>query len=97
MVDTSYKVVPQSTGPAVRIIRVNVGGTDVDMQVVVSADVIGSDGTILDLNSWSHTFSYNADSTINYEQVTDGTSSWRQTWTWSSSNLTALSAWVKQP
>lgn len=96
MTDTSYKVVPQSTGPAVRIIRVNIGGTDVDMQVVVTADVIGSDGTILDMGSWAHTFSYNTDGTIALEQVTNSADIWRQTWTWSSGNLTALSAWVKQ-
>ena len=42
MPDTYYRLVPQSSGPAVRTIRVNIGGVDVDMQVVVSASKNGS-------------------------------------------------------
>lgn len=42
------------------------------------------------------TFSYNGDGTINYISVTDGVRTWRQSYTWSSGNLTSISAWVLQ-
>lgn len=42
------------------------------------------------------TIVYNADGTINYIDATDGTSTWRQTYTWTAGKLTGVSAWVKQ-
>lgn len=42
------------------------------------------------------TISYNADGTIAYIQITDGSSNYRQTWTWTSGNPTSITGWVKQ-
>lgn len=42
------------------------------------------------------TYSYNADGTIAYVSVTDGSQTWRQTYTWSSGKITNVSGWVLQ-
>jgi hypothetical protein len=113
-----YGLVPENTGgPKVRIIRLNIGGIDVDMQVIMSADpatgeiqgvlvggyakvktssVVGSDGTVLDLDSWAHTLNWNGDGTLNYDQVTYGVKSWRQTLTYAAGKVTGISDWVLQ-
>lgn len=45
----------------------------------------------------TQTFDYNADGTLNYIEVTDGESSWRQTYSYESpSRLVGVSAWVPQ-
>ena len=44
--------------------------------------------------AWSAT--YNSDDTLATESVTDGTSTFKRTYTYTSGNLTAISQWVKQ-
>lgn len=56
----------------------------------------GSDGSPLDLESWAHSYNHNPDGSLNYIEVTDGISTWRQTWTWTAGKLTGTSGWVKQ-
>lgn len=56
----------------------------------------GSDGTPLDLESWAHSYGWNGDGTMEYDQVTDGTSSWRKTYSWNAGKMVSESAWVKQ-
>ena len=47
MTEQAYGLVPAGTGPKARIIRLNIGSIDVDMQVVVNADpVSGNPQTI---------------------------------------------------
>lgn len=97
MSNSRYRLVPASTGAYVRTYVNSVDGFDVETQAVKSFLALGDDGSLLDLDSWAHTLAYNADGTLNYDEVTDGTNSWRQTMTWSSGNLTGTSAWVLQP
>lgn len=66
------------------------------IRLLDNAPAVGSDGTPLDLESWAHSYAYNGDGTIQHDQVTDGTNSWRQTYTWTAGRLTGISAWVKQ-
>lgn len=42
------------------------------------------------------TLVYNGDGTLNYVDATDGTDTWRQTYTWTAGRLTGISGWVKQ-
>lgn len=42
------------------------------------------------------TFVYNGDGTLNYVEATDGTSTWRQTLSYTAGKLTGISGWVKQ-
>lgn len=42
------------------------------------------------------TYSYNSDGSINYVSITDGSTTWRQTYSWSNGALTGVSGWVKQ-
>lgn len=46
--------------------------------------------------SWPHIYAHNADGKINYDSITDGTNTWRQTYSYTSGKLTGVSAWVKQ-
>ena len=39
---------------------------------------------------------YNGDGTIQHVTITSGAASYRQTWTWTSGNVTAITGWVKQ-
>jgi len=55
-----------------------------------------SDGSIINVESLPKTLAYNADGTLNYTQITDGVSIWRQTLTYASGKVTAISGWVKQ-
>lgn len=62
----------------------------------VSPMVRGSDGTALDLESWAHSYARNGDGTMQYDQVTDGTNSWRKTYSYTAGKITSETAWVKQ-
>ncbi len=62
----------------------------------VSTMVRGSDGSALDIESWAHSYNYNVDGTLQYDQVTDGTSIWRKTYSYTAGQLTGESVWVKQ-
>jgi hypothetical protein len=55
-----------------------------------------SDGSIVNVESLPQTLAYNADGTLNYIQITDGVSIWRQTLTYASGKVVAISKWVKQ-
>ena len=50
----------------------------------------------VDPDSLAQTLAYNGDNTLNYIQVTDGVTSWRQTFGYTSGKLTSISAWVEQ-
>lgn len=41
-------------------------------------------------------FAYNGDGTLNYVEATDGTNTWRQTFSYTAGVLTGVSGWVKQ-
>ena len=58
--------------------------------------VVASDGVLLDLSSLAQNLNYNSDGTVNYVQVVNGADTYRQTLTWVSGQLTAISKWVKQ-
>lgn len=47
-------------------------------------------------DSWPHIYAYNADGKINYDSITDGVSTWRQTYSYADGKMVGLSAWVKQ-
>ena len=55
----------------------------------------GSDGTAFS-SSLPAVLAYNSDGTLKTITITDGTNTWVQTLTWTSGNLTATSAWVRQ-
>lgn len=55
-----------------------------------------SDGSIINVESLPKTLAYNTDGTLNYIQITDGTSIWRQTLTYASGKVIAISEWVKK-
>lgn len=59
-------------------------------------NVIASDGTVLLLDSSAMTFSYNADDTVNYCEVSQSGNTYRQTFTHVNGNVTSISRWVKQ-
>lgn len=44
----------------------------------------------------AQTLAYNADGSINYIQASDGSTTWRQTFSYTAGQLTGISAWVKQ-
>jgi hypothetical protein len=46
--------------------------------------------------SWPKTYGYNGDGTLAWCDATDGTSTWRKSYTWASGRLTGESPWVKQ-
>jgi len=47
-------------------------------------------------NDLPETITYNGDSTINTIAVTDGVSTWVQTFSYTDGKVTGISAWVKQ-
>lgn len=58
-------------------------------------------GTVIDvseqfIDGLDQTINYNGDGTVNYINATDGTTTWRQTMTYTSGSLTGISKWVKQ-
>lgn len=57
---------------------------------------VASDGALLELSSLAQTLVYNADDTLNYVQVVSAGNTYRQTMTWTSGKMTAVSNWVKQ-
>lgn len=54
------------------------------------------DGSAIDPDSLSKSYNYNSDGSLNYAEVTDGSKTYRQTYTWANGNLTSISAWTKQ-
>ena len=62
----------------------------------VNKIVKDTQGTAIDIDSLPLTYTYNADGTLNYAQVTDGVKTWRQTYTYTSGKVTAISGWVLQ-
>lgn len=58
--------------------------------------VIGSDGSLIDLDSLPHTYTYNGSNQLITESVTNTINTWVKTYTYTGSNLTSESVWVKQ-
>lgn len=58
--------------------------------------VTDSGGQRFDPDSLPQTLSYNGDQTLAYVQVSDGVSTWRQSYTYTNGALTGISAWVRQ-
>lgn len=58
--------------------------------------VIATDGKVLDLDSSGQNFSYNLDGTLNYIEVVSRTITYRQTYTYTNSKVTAISQWINQ-
>lgn len=63
---------------------------------VVAVGVVATDGNFLNIESLEQTLTYNADGTLNYVQVVEGTSTYRQTLTYTNGVLTGIGRWVKQ-
>lgn len=61
-----------------------------------STTVRASDGEFLVLDELPQTLTYNADGTVNYVEVTANSRVYRQTYTYTSGKVTAISGWVKQ-
>ena len=62
----------------------------------MSADAYGSDGKSLDLDSLPQVLSWTAGK-LDYIEVTTGDGAvYRQTYTYTGDDVTAISAWVKQ-
>ena len=62
----------------------------------MSADAYGSDGKSLDLDSLPQVLNWAAGK-LQYVQVTTGDgNTYRQTYTYTGDDVTAISAWVKQ-
>lgn len=69
---------------------------------------LASDGDILlvraagggdlpvDPDSLAQVLAYNGNNTLNYIEVTDGVTTWRQTFGYTSGKLTSISTWVEQ-
>lgn len=49
-----------------------------------------------DPDSLAHTYAYNGSGQLTTDTVTDGSSTWVKTYTWSGSTMTNESEWVKQ-
>lgn len=64
--------------------------------VVAAGGAAGSDGIALNLDALAQSLVYNGDGTLQYIQVVSGGNTYRQTFTYTSGSLTAISAWVKQ-
>lgn len=60
------------------------------------AVVLDSVGVVITPDSWPRAYNYNGDGTLNYEECTDGASTWRKTYGYTSGKLTSETAWVKQ-
>lgn len=61
-----------------------------------SITVRASDGEFLVLDELPQALAYNADGTLNYVEVTKDSKTYRQTYTYTSGKVTAISTWVKQ-
>ena len=55
-----------------------------------------SDGTELDLPDLTIAYVYNADGTLQYSQVSTQGNTYRQTYTYTSGNVTNVTRWTKQ-
>lgn len=70
---------------------------DVNGRLLVSTNTpIASDGEAIPLDMLAQSLVYNSDNTLNYVQVVFAGVTYRQTFTYTSGNLTGISAWVKQ-
>jgi hypothetical protein len=58
--------------------------------------VLDSTGNPFPLASLPQAFAYNEDDTLDYIEVTDGTRTWRQTYSYDDGKVSAISAWVPQ-
>lgn len=62
--------------------------------------IVGTDGTELDIDSMSHTYTYSSGalSTDTVQSISSNglVSKWTQTYTWTNGALTGVSQWVKQ-
>lgn len=57
------------------------------------------DSTLQDfipIDDMPQTLAYNVDDTLNYVEATNGTKTWRQTYTYTDGKLTGISGWVEQ-
>lgn len=54
------------------------------------------DGQAIDLDTLPQSLVYNGDGTLNFVQVAVGDTMYRQTLSYTSGQLTGISAWVKQ-
>lgn len=59
-------------------------------------DSTGATATVSFAETGAQTLNYNADGTLNYIQVTNSMGTWRQTFSYTSGKVTAISEWVKQ-
>jgi len=57
---------------------------------------IDSEGRPINPDSWPHTYDWNADGTLNYEEVSNGVGTWRKTYAYNNGQLFTTTAWVKQ-
>ncbi|MCK2095216.1 hypothetical protein [Thauera aromatica] len=62
-----------------------------------AAAALAANGTPLPLASLPQSIAYNPDGTVNYIQVTHAGTTYRQTLTYTSGRITAVSAWEAQP
>lgn len=49
----------------------------------------------VDPDNWAKTLSYTAN-VLQYEEITDGTNTFRRTYTYTGTDLTGITGWVKQ-
>ena len=72
-------------------------GSDGALHVkLVGEGAIAADGALIDL-SGAMTIAYNGDNTIQYIEVEQDGTTYRQTFSYTSGNLTGLSEWEAQP
>jgi hypothetical protein len=64
-----------------------------DVLLVQSA---GGGDLPVDPNTLPWALTYNGDGTLNYVEVTDGVTTWRQTYGYTAGAVTSISAWVEQ-
>lgn len=58
------------------------------------ASIIASDGSVVPIDQYAHTLTYNTDGTLATISFTDGTKTFTRTYTYTGGNLTGVSAWV---
>lgn len=63
---------------------------------VLLVQTAGGGDLPVDPDTLPQVLAYNGDNTLNYIQVTDGVTTWRQTFGYTSGKLTSISAWVRQ-
>jgi hypothetical protein len=66
------------------------------LPVAANDSSIASDGVLLQVDDLAQTFAYNVDGTLNYIQVTQSGSNYRQTYGYTDGRITSISNWVKQ-